>query len=87
MTKSLRLNARLDEGLAKKVEFLKRKTSSTTTEVLRRAIEHYYASTASGSRDGAKILQETGLIGCAAGPTDLSTRYKEDLSELLAKKS
>ena len=87
MTESVRLNARLDEALAKKVEYLKRKTSGSTTDVLRRAIEHYYDSARKSSVQAAKILEETGFVACASGPSDLSTRYKDELKELLAKKS
>lgn len=86
-TNTLRLNARLDASLAKKVAYLKTKTRGTTTEVLRRSIELYYESVRGAGDEGARVLEETGFIGCADGPSDLSTRYKAELSALLASKS
>jgi ribbon-helix-helix CopG family protein len=87
MTSAARLNARLDEALAKKLEYLRKKTQKSTTDVVRRSIELYYESVASGSDDPAQLLEQTGFIGCAEGSAKLSERYKSELGRSLANKS
>ncbi|HEY8945357.1 MAG TPA: ribbon-helix-helix protein, CopG family [Polyangiaceae bacterium] len=82
-----RLNARLDEKLAKKVAYLREATRGTTTDVIRRSIEHYYESVRKESRLAREVLEEVGFIGSAEGPTNLSRDYKDDLTVLLSRKS
>lgn len=86
MPKNARLNARLDDELAKKVDFLRRRTGSTTTAVIRRSIERYYDEERGTDEAGADALFATGFVGCAAGEAELSLRYKKALHEALGKK-
>jgi hypothetical protein len=86
---SARINARLDEEHARKLEALRRVTGQTTTEVLRAAIarayeEHVRDEGASGVRDA---FARAGFVGCAEGPADLAEGAKRYLSEGLAAKS
>ncbi len=78
-----RLNARIDEGLARKVEALRRATKQTTTEVVRVAIERYYEQVGTEARP-YDALARGGFIGCADGPADLSVTYKRELTRSLA---
>lgn len=80
-----RLNARIDASLAKKMATLRRVTGQTTTDIVRVAIERYYASVEREARPYA-LLEEGGLIGCADGPSDLSIAYKDALVRSLDQK-
>jgi len=80
-----RLNARIDDDLARKLATLKRVLRLSTTEIVKRSIEHYYRVAVSAS--AAERLEASGLIGCARGPKDLSINYKEELARALAKKT
>lgn len=83
---SERLNARIDEELSRKLATLKRVLRISTTEVVKRSIEHYYEATMSSGASAAERLGASGLIGCARGPKDLSVNYKDELARALAKK-
>lgn len=80
-----RLNARIAAPLARKLAALRRVTRQTTTEVVVTALERYVEAV-DRERRPYQVLAEGGLIGCAEGPPDLSTRYKEELSRSLASK-
>jgi hypothetical protein len=84
---STRLNARLDAELSEKLEYLKDRTKLSVTEVVKRSIERYYDEVRRGSADTHSLLMESGFIGCADGPADLSTEYKRELGALLRKKA
>jgi hypothetical protein len=80
-----RLNARLDEELAKKVRFIKRRTSQSDTELVKASIELYYEKLRHESATApADTLAE--FIGCAEGERGLSARYKELLGPTLGRK-
>jgi hypothetical protein len=78
-----RINARLDDDLARKLDYLRRRTGSTTTEVLRASLEAYFEHVK--HREGPKRLLAD-FIGCAEGPPDLSSTHKSKLTEPLATK-
>ncbi len=86
MTTAARLNARLDAAVAKKLEYLKKRTRQSTTDVVRRSIELYYDSVAKND-EALELLEQSGFIGCAEGPRDLSKRYKAELMRILAEKA
>jgi hypothetical protein len=87
MTTEARLNARLDAVVKRKLEYLKRRTRKSTTDVVRRSIELYYDSLQGGEEAPARLLEDSGFIGCCEGPADLSKRYKRELTEILTRKS
>jgi hypothetical protein len=78
-----RINARLDEDLAHKLDYLRKRTGATTSEVLRASLEAYYDQV-TGSDEPAKLL--SAFIGCAEGPRNLSTTYKQDFARSLGAK-
>lgn len=84
---SERLNARIDDALARKLATLRRRLGISTTEIVRRSIEHYYRVTFASGGSPASIIEASGLVGCATGPADLSTRYKEELTRSLDSKA
>jgi len=87
MTTEARLNARLDAAIKRKLDYLKRRTRKSTTDVVRRSIELYYDSVKGKVDAPARLLEETGFIGCCEGPSDLSARYKSELTQVLSRKS
>jgi hypothetical protein len=81
-----RINARLDEGHAAKLEYLQRATRLGVSDIVKRGIDLLYEEVRKGSGDPLEILTETGFIGSGEGPANLSARYKEELRDLLAAK-
>jgi hypothetical protein len=81
-----RLNARIDDELAAKLERLRRRTNKSITEVVRASIELYYERFEEGAQSAAHILDGAGFVGCGDADPDLSTTYKDRLGETLAGK-
>lgn len=82
-----RVNARLDEATARELEQLVAETGASVTDVIKNAIHCYHLSLAGkGKRSSFDLFGEAGLIGCAEGPANLSTRYKEALTGSLLEK-
>lgn len=86
MTKVImRINARLDDDTGRKLAYVERETGWGISEIVRRAIDAYYASFRAAKADAARALGKSGFIGCAEGPADLSREYKEELQKLAHK--
>lgn len=84
----MRINARLDDSLARKLKVLQELTKSGTSQIVKRAIELYYDKVIRTERGGAaKALRKSGFIGCVSSDEDLSSRYKEILAESLETKA
>ncbi len=81
-----RVNARLDEDRAAKLEYLRRSTGLAVSDIVKRGIDLAYEEARRPTRSPFEILKATGFIGSGDGPADLSERYKEELTELLAAK-
>ena len=84
--RAARVNARLDEDRAAKLEYLKRATGLAVSDIVKRGIDLAYEEARRPTRSPLEILTATGFIGSGEGPADLSDRYKEELSVLLAAK-
>jgi len=82
-----RLNARLDDDLAMKLDQLCQQTNKSITEVVRASIELYYERFQEKLRSSAQGFDESGFIGCGDGEDDLSSTYKTDLGESLSQKT
>ena len=81
----MRINARLDAKTKKKFSYITENTGANNSTVIKEAISHYYDLISEGKHP-ARIFEKSGFIGCGEGGKDLSTNYKELLSEDLAKK-
>jgi predicted transcriptional regulator len=81
---TVRINARVDAELAKKLDYLRARTGKSTTLIVREAIEAYYDALRMKA-DPAALLAD--FVSCAEGPADLSTQYKAELGRLLARKA
>lgn len=82
----MRINARLDETHSRKLEYLKRATNAGVSEVVEEAIDVYYERMKGGKASAAEIFTNSGFVGIAEGAEDLSSRYKEILTESLEAK-
>jgi Arc/MetJ-type ribon-helix-helix transcriptional regulator len=82
----MRLNARLPEELAQKLEALVRATGQSTSEVVRVALEHYFNEICGSGRSAREAIHLSGFVGCGEAEADLSTTYKSRLSEGLGRK-
>lgn len=82
-----RLNARIDDELAAKLEHLRRRTKKSVTEIVRASIELYYERFREREESAARILHGSGFVGCGEGDPDLSSTYKERLGDSLAHKT
>ena len=85
----LRINARLDEKLSKDLQFLRKELGDTSiTEVVKYSIQKL----AQELRDSTKAKRqkqlwlESGLVGSFEGPENLSSNYKQYLSDILNEK-
>ena len=84
----MRINARLDEKLARKLKELQELTKASTSRIVKRAIELYYDTVIRTEAGGAaKALEKSGFIGCASSDEELSSRYKEILADSLETKT
>jgi len=82
----MRINARLDEDHSEKLHFLTHATKGTVSDVLKQAIDLYYAQTRSEAGSALSILQGTGFVGVAEGDEDLSVNYKQAMTGSLERK-
>jgi len=80
MTK--RLNARLDDDLADKLERLQRRTNKNVTEIVRESIELYARLAEDEPNRARSQFEASGFIGCGEDGADLSASYKSLLPEL-----
>lgn len=85
----LRINARLDEKLSKDLQFLRKELGDTSiTEVVKYSIQKL----AQELRDSTKAKRqkqlwlESGFVGSFEGPENLSSNYKQYLSDILNEK-
>lgn len=81
-----RINARVEQEYIDKLEVLKNQQHSSITQVLKMAIDEYYASHVSKAAAQREALLGSDFIGCAEGDAGLSESYKESLSESLGEK-
>jgi len=87
VAKSNRINARLSPELARKTGYLERRLNLSTTEVIHRAIDRYYAEVSEEAGRAEELLAQAGFVACADGPADLSGSYKGELTRSLGKKA
>ena len=82
----MRINARLEPTQAHELDWLKRTTHASTTEVIKNAIQVYYRELKQRQGEPGRLLRSTGFIGCGEADADLSLNYKEALAHDLAAK-
>jgi Ribbon-helix-helix protein, copG family len=77
---SVRINARLEGELARKLEQLRATTGKSTTEIVRASLETYFERMA-GPRGPKALLSD--FVGCCAANETLSEDYKSELTRSL----
>jgi hypothetical protein len=82
----MRLNARLTDELARKLEALERATGQSTSDVVRSALERYFDEVCGPARSAKNAILGSGLVGCGEAEADLSATYKVRLHEALGRK-
>ncbi len=82
----MRLNVRLPEELARKLEALERATRQNTSNVVRAALERYFAEVCRPGRSARDAILGAGLVGSGEAEADLSETYKSRLREGLGRK-
>jgi metal-responsive CopG/Arc/MetJ family transcriptional regulator len=85
---SSRINARIDDELARKVEELSRATGKSASSIIKAALEAYVESAGAHGEVRPRLgLERAGFIGCASGDPGLSQTYKQSLGESLSTKT
>jgi predicted transcriptional regulator len=85
---SSRLNVRVDDELARKVEELAKATGKSASAIIKAALEAYLESArGSGEVRPRLALERAGLIGCASGDPNLSRTYKQSLADSVISKT
>lgn len=75
----MRINASLDEQSEQDLLFIKEKTGETVTQIIKELLTEKAESLRIEHKPGSKMqaLLQSDFVGCAEGPEDLSTNYKE----------
>ena len=84
----MRINARLDERSEENLEFIKEVTGENVTRIIKDLLEERARQLRQKNKPGSKMkaLLESDFVGCAEGPEDLSTNYKEYIYQGLKEK-
>lgn len=82
----MRINARLDDNLAYKLDYLVHAECMSVSNVVKESISRYYEEVRAPQAVAQEILGRNGFIGCAEGEADLSVSYKQALAETLSAK-
>ncbi|MDE0145577.1 MAG: hypothetical protein OXI53_12675 [Nitrospira sp.] len=82
----MRINARLDDVRAEKLKQLQSLTRLGVSEIVKRAIDLLYRQQDGQSWEKLNALLSSDFVGCAGGPEDLSSRYKQYLTQDLENK-
>lgn len=82
----MRINARLDDTTSRKLSYLQKLTGWGVSEIVRKALETYYRHFKNTQAQSAKLLAESGFIGCGEGPENLSETYKQHLVDDMGRK-
>jgi metal-responsive CopG/Arc/MetJ family transcriptional regulator len=85
---SSRLNVRVDDALARKVEALALATGKSASSIIKAALEAYIESARVAEKVRPRLaLERAGFIGCANGDPDLSRVYKQSLVDSVSSKT
>ncbi len=82
-----RINARLDDELARRVDLVRRRKRRSLSQIVQESLSRYCDEELRLAREPLAILRSAGFIGCADGPADLSSEYKRELERSLRRKT
>ncbi len=82
----MRINARLDKEHSEKLEQLRKQLKLSISDVVKEAIDIMYEKSHLQAEKKIQSLVTSGFVGCAEGPEDLASNYKQySLQDLNAK--
>jgi hypothetical protein len=87
MLSESRINARLDEALARKVSLVCKRTHRSVSQIVKESLTRFCDEQLCEGGEPLALLKSAGFIGCADGPADLSSSYKKDLTRSLGRKT
>jgi len=79
----MRINARLDAEHEAKLQYLAKSSNRNYSDVVKEALDVYYAKARGEAESSLAVLRDSGLIGVADGDRDLSENYKDSLAQSL----
>lgn len=82
-----RINARLDDDLARRVELVRKRKRRTVSQIVQESLARYCDQELGEGERPLTILRAAGFVGCADGPVSLSSDYKQELARLLRRKT
>lgn len=82
----IRINARLTGDDARRFLELQRTENRAASDLLRDALREYYDARAKRRPDAFALMRASGFIGSGDGAPDLSSNYKNHLTESLGDK-
>ena len=85
-TPDLRINARLTGEDAQRFRELQKREGLSASDLLRNALRAYHAARARPRVHARTLLDASGFVGGGEAPSDLSTRYKDYLTDALEHK-
>lgn len=77
----MRVNASLDEARAAKLQQLQSSLGVSTSEIIGRALDALHKEQCEDGGAKTQALLSSDFVGCADGPEDLSSRYKQNLAQ------
>lgn len=85
---SIRINARLDEQSRQDLDYIREVTGQAVTDIVKRALAAYSDQLRHRTKTGEKMhaILASDFVGCAEGPENLSTDYKDFLHQGLKEK-
>lgn len=81
-----RINARLDDNYVDKLEALKSRLNTSTTGVLKQAIDELYQQQVANDHNKINNLLNSNFIACGKAEYDLSAEHKQYLAKSLENK-
>lgn len=82
----IRINARLTGEDARRFTELQKREGLSASDLLREALREYHSAHARPRADAVALLARSGFVGGFDGPEDLSTRYKDYLTDAIEHK-
>ncbi|HMV38414.1 ribbon-helix-helix protein, CopG family [Plasticicumulans sp.] len=80
----MRIQSRLDEAHARKLDEIRRMTGASISRVIEQALDLYHDRLVTGQPSTYQALLDSGFIGCGPqGQTELSTEYKKAFAAIV----
>jgi hypothetical protein len=82
-----RINARLDDELAAKIDEIRRRTGMTLTQIVETALKDWSEREGRGAPGALSAFEAAGFVGSGRGPVDLARNAKAELTRSLKTKT